>query len=54
MTRPCRRGFTLIEVVIALTIVATLLVVMFSGLRVGMAAWQRGEERAEQIGRAHV
>ena len=51
MTRPCRRGFTLIEVVIALTIVATLLVVMFSGLRVGMAAWQRGEERAELLER---
>ena len=51
MTRTRRRGFTLIEVVIALTIVATLLVVMFSGLRVGMAAWQRGEERAELLER---
>jgi general secretion pathway protein J len=51
MTRPCRRGFTLIEVVIALTIVATLLVVMFSGLRVGLAAWQRGDERAEGLER---
>jgi general secretion pathway protein J len=40
------RGFTLLEVVIALTIVATLLVIMFSGLRVGVAAWQRGDERA--------
>src|SRR5439155_5081227 len=47
MTRGRRRGFTLIEVVIALTIVATLLVVMFAGLRVGLAAWQRGEARAE-------
>ena len=51
MTRPCRRGFTLIEVVIALTIVATLLVVMFSSLRVGLAAWQRGDERAELLER---
>jgi general secretion pathway protein J len=51
MTRPCRQGFTLIEVVIALTIVATLLVVMFSGLRVGLAAWQRGDERAELLER---
>jgi general secretion pathway protein J len=41
----------LIEVVIALTIVATLLVVMFAGLRVGLAAWQRGEERAEILDR---
>ena len=51
MTRASRRGFTLIEVVIALTIVATLLVVMFAGLRVGLAAWQRGEERAEVLDR---
>ena len=51
MTRASRRGFTLIEVVIALTIVATLLVVMFAGLRVGMAAWQRGDERAETLQR---
>ena len=51
MTRARRRGFTLIEVVIALTIVATLLVVMFSSLRVGLAAWQRGDERAELLER---
>ena len=52
MTRSRQRGFTLVEVVIALTIVATLLVVMFGGLRVGLAAWQRGEERAEVLERA--
>ena len=51
MTRGRRQGFTLIEVVIALTIVATLLVVIFAGLRVGLAAWQRGEVRAEVLDR---
>lgn len=51
MTRAGRRGFTLIEVVIALTISATLLVVLFAGLRVGLAAWQRGEESAEALER---
>ena len=52
MTPSRQRGFTLVEVVIALTIVATLLVVMFGGLRVGLAAWQRGDERAEVLDRA--
>ncbi len=52
MTRSRQRGFTLVEVVIALTIVATLLVVMFGSLRVGLAAWQRGDERAEVLQRA--
>jgi prepilin-type N-terminal cleavage/methylation domain-containing protein len=52
MTPSRQRGFTLVEVVIALTIVATLLVIMFGGLRVGLAAWQRGDERAEVLERA--
>jgi prepilin-type N-terminal cleavage/methylation domain-containing protein len=52
MTPSRQRGFTLVEVVIALTIVATLLVVMFGSLRVGLAAWQRGDDRAEVLDRA--
>jgi general secretion pathway protein J len=51
MTRTRRRGFTLVEVIIALSIAATLLVVMFAGLRVGLAAWRRGDERAEALQR---
>jgi prepilin-type N-terminal cleavage/methylation domain-containing protein len=47
-----QRGFTLVEVVIALTIVATLLVISFAGLRVGLAAWQRGDERGQILERA--
>jgi len=42
-----RRGFTLIELMLALSIVATLLVVTFAGLRVGLGSWRRGEDRAE-------
>jgi general secretion pathway protein J len=42
-----RRGFTLLEVVIALAILATLLVVAYGGLRVGLSAWRQGEDRAE-------
>lgn len=51
MTRR-QQGFTLVEVVIALTIVATLLVIAFAGLRVGLASWQRGEERAQVLERS--
>ncbi|HEV8437048.1 MAG TPA: prepilin-type N-terminal cleavage/methylation domain-containing protein [Methylomirabilota bacterium] len=40
------RGFTLIELVLALSIVAVMLTMLFGGLRVGLRAWQRGEERA--------
>ncbi len=42
-----QRGFTLLELVIALAIVGSLLVVAFGGLRVAVAAWTRGEDRAE-------
>jgi len=42
-----RRGFTLVEVIIALSIVGALLVVAFGGLRVAIGAWKRGDERAE-------
>ncbi len=43
------RGFTLIELVIALTIVGAMLAVMFGGLRVGVAAWRQGDARAEVL-----
>jgi general secretion pathway protein J len=41
------RGFTLIEVLVALAIVGVLLTIAFGGLRVAMAAWRQGEDRAE-------
>jgi general secretion pathway protein J len=44
-------GFTLIEVVIALTLVAALLAITFGGLRVGLAAWRQGDARAEHLQR---
>ena len=45
-------GFTLLELIIALGIVAVLLVITFGGLRVGLAAWQRGEKRAATLDHA--
>jgi general secretion pathway protein J len=41
------RGFTMLELIIALAIVAALLAVAFGGMRVGLAAWRQGEDRAE-------
>jgi general secretion pathway protein J len=43
------RGFTLLEVILALSIAAAMLVITFGGLRVGLAAWQRGAHRAADI-----
>jgi general secretion pathway protein J len=42
-------GFTLIEVLLALGIVGATLAIVFGGLRVGLAAWQRGEERTAAL-----
>ena len=42
-----RRGFTLVELLIALSIVGALLAIAFGGLRVAIRAWQQGEDRAE-------
>jgi prepilin-type N-terminal cleavage/methylation domain-containing protein len=41
------RGFTLVEVLIALAIVGALLVIAFGAMRVALAAWTQGEDRAE-------
>ena len=46
MTRD-RRGFTLLEVLIALAIVGALLVIALGGMRVALASWRQGEDRAE-------
>jgi general secretion pathway protein J len=40
-------GFTLLELIIALSIVAALLAIAFGGLRVALAAWTQGEDRAD-------
>ncbi len=49
MSRTARgeRGFTLIELLMALAIVGALLAVAFGGLRVAVASWRQGEDRAE-------
>ncbi|MCC6134664.1 MAG: prepilin-type N-terminal cleavage/methylation domain-containing protein [Candidatus Contendobacter sp.] len=48
---PARRqtGFTLIELVIAITLMGLTLVALYSGLRLGLNSWNSGEQHAEAI-----
>jgi general secretion pathway protein J len=41
------RGFTLIEVILAVSIVAVVVVLATAGLRVGVRAWETGQRRAD-------
>lgn len=47
LTRP--RGFTLVELLIALVLVATMTVLLFSGLRLGSRAWEAVETVSERV-----
>jgi len=47
VSRRRQAGFTLVEVIIALAIVGTLLLVAFGGLRVALAAWRQAEDRVD-------
>jgi general secretion pathway protein J len=38
------KGFTLLELMIALTITAVIVVIIFGGLRIGIRAWEKGEK----------
>jgi general secretion pathway protein J len=44
MTNGDSRGFTLLELLISLTIVAMIVVVMFGAFRIGIRAWEKGEK----------
>lgn len=44
------RGFTLVELMIGLTLVSLIVVLLFSGLRVGVRSWDRVEVQAERQG----
>jgi general secretion pathway protein J len=47
-------GFTLLELLIAITLLGLLLAALFGGLRLGARAWERGEERLDESGRLQV
>ena len=42
-----QRGFTLLEILLALAIVGALVVIAFSTVRIAVASWRQGEDRAE-------
>lgn len=46
------RGFTLLETVIALTLLAVMLAMLFAGLRMGIRAWDAGSGRGDRADQA--
>jgi len=51
----CRdKGFTLLELLIAMTIVTMLMVIIFSGFYLGMNSWKKGNERIDRQQRLRV
>jgi len=48
-TRTCEAGFSLVEVLVALVLLGLLSMALFSSVRFGVTAWQRGGERSDQI-----
>ncbi len=47
-------GFTLLELIVAITLMGLVLVVLYSGLRLGLNSWDGGEQRAEATNRLRL
>ncbi|MCP5195270.1 MAG: prepilin-type N-terminal cleavage/methylation domain-containing protein [Gammaproteobacteria bacterium] len=47
-------GFTLLELIVAITLMGLVLVVLYSGLRLGLNGWDHGERRAEATNRLRL
>jgi general secretion pathway protein J len=48
------RGFTLLELLIALTIVSLIVVIIFGALRIGIRAWEKGEKDVDHRQRQRI
>lgn len=47
-------GFTLLELIVAITLMGLVLVVLYSGLRLGLNSWEGGEQHAEATNRLRL
>jgi general secretion pathway protein J len=52
--RKTPEGFTLIEVVVTLTILGLILLIIFGAFRLGLSAWERGESTKEAYQRLRI
>ncbi len=50
----CRNGFTLIEVLIAMTLLGMMVVLLFSTMRICAESWQKGEEKISKVNETAV
>lgn len=49
-----QRGFTLLELVVAITLMALILAALYGGMRLGINSWDAGEQRAEATNRLRL
>ena len=47
-------GFTLLELIVTFTILSLVVLMILGALRLGSAAWEKGEERAEKIQKKRI
>jgi len=54
MVRETNKGFTLLELLISLTILSVIVVIIFGGFRIGIRAWEKGERDVETRQRQRI
>jgi len=47
-------GFTLIEVIVTLTVLGFILLIIFGAFRLGLSAWERGESAKEESQKVRI
>ncbi len=54
MLRDVNKGFTLLELLISLTILGVIVVIIFGAFRIGIRAWEKGEKDVESRQRQRI